>query len=187
VHKSWRLVHLVFWSWYFLESYSASLYWLKESVLRILVVGFSPPRGFPRIIFVFYCIFLCLYFSDPTTISIGLSNCNCVTRKFKILTIFYLGFLMVVLHLVSLVCFVYFLVFSVGLVDCFEGPSSTCLLVFYTFFGITGTFHSFSQSFMAQCNSSPVTQYLNCNHALLGLLLAWIHMLCMEDLKFVIP
>jgi hypothetical protein len=33
------------------------------------------------IIFVFYCICDCLSFSDPTTISIGLSNYNCVTRK----------------------------------------------------------------------------------------------------------
>jgi hypothetical protein len=78
----------VFWSWSFLESYSASLYWLKESILRILVAGFSPPRGFPRIIFVFYCICDCLSFSDPTTVAIGLSNCNCVTRKFKILFAF---------------------------------------------------------------------------------------------------
>jgi hypothetical protein len=52
----------------------------------ILVAGFSPPRGFPRIIFVFYCICDFLSFSDPTTIGIGLSNCNCVTIKFKILT-----------------------------------------------------------------------------------------------------
>jgi hypothetical protein len=76
----------VFWSWSFWESYNTSLYWLKESILRILVAGFSPPRGFARIIFVFYCICDCLSFSDPTTISIGLSNCNCVTRKFKITT-----------------------------------------------------------------------------------------------------
>jgi hypothetical protein len=84
VHKSWRLVLLVFWSWSFLESYNTSLYSLKESILRILVVGFSPPRGFPKIIFVFYCICDCLSFSDPTTVVIGLGNCNCVTRKFKI-------------------------------------------------------------------------------------------------------
>jgi hypothetical protein len=86
MHKSWRLVLLVFWSWSFLERYRASLYWSKESILRILVTGFSPPRGFPKIIFVFYCICDCLSFSDPTIVAIGLSNCNCVTRKFKIPT-----------------------------------------------------------------------------------------------------
>jgi hypothetical protein len=77
----------MFWSWSFLESYNASFYWLQESILRILVVGFSLLRGFPRIIFVFYCICDRLSFSDPITISIGLSNCNCVTRKFKIPTV----------------------------------------------------------------------------------------------------
>jgi hypothetical protein len=86
VHKSWRPVLLVFWSWSFLKSYSASLYWLKESILRILVARFSPPQGFPMIIFVLYCISDCLSFGDPTIVAIGLSNCNCVTRKFKILT-----------------------------------------------------------------------------------------------------
>jgi predicted Zn-ribbon and HTH transcriptional regulator len=56
---------------------------LKESILRILVAGFSPPRGFPRINFVFYCICDCLSFSDSITVAIGLNNCNCVTRIFK--------------------------------------------------------------------------------------------------------
>jgi hypothetical protein len=42
----------------------------------ILVAGFSPPQGFPRIIFVFYYICDCLSFGDPTTVSIGLSNFN---------------------------------------------------------------------------------------------------------------
>jgi hypothetical protein len=36
---------------------------------------------------VFYCICDCVSFSDPTTVAIGLSNCNCVTRKFKISTL----------------------------------------------------------------------------------------------------
>jgi hypothetical protein len=73
----------VFQCWSFLEIYSASLYQLKESILKILVARFSPPRGFPRIIFVFYYIYDFLSFNDPTTVGIGLSNCNCVTRKLK--------------------------------------------------------------------------------------------------------
>jgi hypothetical protein len=36
---------------------------------------------------VFYCICDCLSFSDPTIVAIGLSDCNCVTRKFKIPTV----------------------------------------------------------------------------------------------------
>jgi hypothetical protein len=35
---------------------------------------------------VFYCICDCLSLSGPTTVAIGLSNCNCVIRKFKIST-----------------------------------------------------------------------------------------------------
>jgi hypothetical protein len=44
-------------------------------------LGFLPHEE--SIIFVLYCIYDCLSFSDPTTVAIGLSNCNCVTRKFK--------------------------------------------------------------------------------------------------------
>jgi hypothetical protein len=98
-----------------------------------------------------------------------------------------LDFLMVVLPPISLEHFVSFLVLVVGLVDCLEGTTSSFFLDIGTFFGITGTFHSSGPSFMAHYTSSPVTQYLNCSHSFLGSLLAWIHMLCLEALKYVIP
>jgi hypothetical protein len=55
---------------------------------------------------------------------------------------FYLGFLVVVLPSISLVWYVAFLVFIVGLVDYYEGSAFVFCLEFDTFFEITGTFHS---------------------------------------------
>jgi hypothetical protein len=50
---------------------------------------------------------------------------------------FCLGFLVVVLPPVYFVNSISFLVFVAGLVDCCEGPISTCCLDFGTFFEIT--------------------------------------------------
>jgi hypothetical protein len=98
----------------------------------------------------------------------------------------FLGFLTIVLPLVCFACSISSLVFVAGLFYFCEVTTSTCYLPFDPFLETNGTLQSSGQYFMAHCTSSVVTQYLSCNHSLLGSLFSWIHILCLEDLKSII-
>jgi hypothetical protein len=130
-----------------------------------------------------YSIEVFVYFWAPPS---GSSTCSFSLAGAFGIKYFYLGFLMVELLPIYLACLVSFLVFVVGIIDFLEFLASTYFLYIGTFFEIIGTFHFSSHSFKAYCTSSPMTQYLNCSHSFVGSLLSWIHMLCMEALKYAI-
>jgi hypothetical protein len=131
-------------------------------VTGMYIYGISPPHVSSGMgIFVSFC-------APP----FGSTVCSFSYTKGFGIVCFCLVFIVVVLPLVPFACSVSFLLFSVGLVDYFEGPSFTCFLAIGTLFGITGTFHSSGQSFMAHSTYYRVTQYLNCSHSFLGSLLA---------------
>jgi hypothetical protein len=96
-------------------------------------------------------------------------------------------FFVVVLPLVFFFFYATFLVLPFGVLFICDEPASIGCFSFVgcLSFGIsTRTFHSSCQYFISHWNSSVVMQYLICNHSFFGSLLAWIHILCFDALKF---